>query len=131
MIKYLLTIFLLLLIASPVHAQLTEFPTPNTRVDGTPLAVSEIAGFVIRYGDTSGVYNMPDLPYFNGATLPTTWLDVTVPDGTYFAVIFAVDTEGREAQYSAEFVITSSKKFPPATMVLPVGFSITIIESLP
>jgi hypothetical protein len=126
-----LTLAALLLIASPAHAQPTQFQTPTQRLDGSALPVNEIAGFVIRYGDTSGVYKMPDIPFLNGATLPMTTLDVTVPDGDYFAVILTVDTDGRESMYSNEFSIISSKKFPPAPVVIPVGFSITIVESLP
>ena len=76
---------------------------PSEREDGTGLSPSEIAGFRVYYGVTSGDYsNIIDV---DDHTATQTVL-AGIPSGTYFVAVTVVDVDGRESTYSAEVVIT-------------------------
>ena len=76
---------------------------PSEREDGTGLSPSEIAGFRIYYGVTSGDYsNTVDIDDHTATQAVLAGL----PSGTYFVTVTAVDVDGRESTYSAEVVIT-------------------------
>ncbi len=76
---------------------------PSAREDNSVLVLSDIAGFRIYYGVTSGDYsNTVDI---DDHTATQTVL-AGLPSGTYFVTVTAVDVDGRESTYSAEVVIT-------------------------
>ena len=76
---------------------------PVEREDGAGLSPSEIAGFRVYYGTKPGVYsNTIDIK--DHTTTQTTLADL--PSGTYYIVVTAVDTDGRESSYSTEAFIT-------------------------
>ena len=79
-----------------------SWTVPDEREDGVPLLISEISSYRIYYGATAGDYqNQVDIDSgSNSAEISA------IPSGTYFAVVTAVDTEGRESLYSTEVVIT-------------------------
>jgi hypothetical protein len=76
---------------------------PSEREDGTGLALSEIAGYRIYYGTKTGVYQ--NYIVINDHTVEQTQI-ADVPAGTYYVVMTAIDTEGRESDYSSEVVVT-------------------------
>jgi fibronectin type 3 domain-containing protein len=76
---------------------------PSAREDNSVLVLSEIAGFRIYYGVTSGDYsNAIDI---DDHTATQAVLD-GLPSGTYFVAVTTVDVDGRESTYSAEVVVT-------------------------
>jgi len=76
---------------------------PSEREDGTGLALSEIAGYRIYYGTTAGIYqNQIDI---NDKTAQETQI-ANIPEGTYFAVMTTIDTDGRESDFSSEVVLS-------------------------
>ncbi len=74
-----------------------SWAAPSTRSDGTPLPLSELAGYTLYYGPSEGSYSSSiniDDPF-------TTSLTVTdLPVGTYYFVLTARDSDGRESGYS-------------------------------
>lgn len=74
---------------------------PEVRTDGNGLALSEIGGYRVYFGEVSGDYpnriNISD-----GSAVEGT---VTAPRGTYFYVITAYDTLGRESEFWPEVEI--------------------------
>ena len=76
--------------------------TPELREDGTVLINSEISGYRIYYGTAAGDYqDQIDIDSGSNSTQIS-----ALPSGTYYAVVTAVDVDGRESLYSAEVVIT-------------------------
>ena len=76
---------------------------PSAREDNSVLVLSDIAGFRIYYGASSGDYsNTIDI---NDHTATQAVL-AGLPSGTYFIAVTTVDVDGRESSYSAEVVIT-------------------------
>jgi hypothetical protein len=75
-----------------------SWAAPTARSDGTPLSMSEISGYTLYYGSSAGNYsNSVDIddPF-------TTSITVTdLPVGTYYFVMTARDTDGRESGYSS------------------------------
>jgi hypothetical protein len=72
---------------------------PVARTDGSPIAMSEIAGFTVYYGTSIGRYPNT-LNVNNGSATSATIADL--PVGTYYLVVTTRDNEGRESGYSDE-----------------------------
>ena len=71
---------------------------PVARADGAAIALSEIAGYTVHYGTSSG--NYPDSFYISdGSATAVTVTDL--PAGTYYLVVTTRDTDGRESRYSS------------------------------
>ena len=70
---------------------------PTERVDNTPL--TDLAGFRINYGQTSGIYN-------NQITIQNpgiaSYLVENLPSGTWHFVVSAFDSPGRQSKRSNE-----------------------------
>ena len=79
------------------RATTMSWVAPSEREDGTPLALSEIAGYRIYYGPTAGEY-----PYHFDITdsLAIQTKLQNLPSGHYIFVITTLDTDGRESAYS-------------------------------
>ena len=76
---------------------------PSEREDGAGLSLSEIAGFRVYYGVTSGDYsNTIDVDDHTA----TQAVLAGIPSGTYYVAVTVVDVDGRESLYSDEVVIT-------------------------
>ena len=76
---------------------------PSEREDGTGLSPSEIAGFRIYYGASTGDYsNTFDV---DDHTATQAIID-GLPSGTYFVTVTVIDVDGRESSYSDEVVVT-------------------------
>ena len=72
---------------------------PVTRTDGSPIAMSEIAGFTVYYGTSTG--SRPNmLNVDDGSATSATIADLQV--GTYYLVVTTRDYEGRESGDSSE-----------------------------
>lgn len=79
-----------------------SWTAPSEREDGSPLSLSEIASFHIYYGSEAGDYqNQIDIDDPSAASAQVEEL----PSGTYYLVVTAVDTDGRESLYTPEIVI--------------------------
>jgi hypothetical protein len=76
---------------------------PYEREDGTPIAMSEIAGYRVYYGMSQGSYT-EEVDVKDGSTMEVT-LD-GVASGTYYIVVTTYDVDGRESGYSDEVVKT-------------------------
>ncbi len=88
--------------SSPNSAKLS-WVAPSAREDNSVLVLSDIAGFRIYYGVTSGDYsNIIDIDDHTA----TQAVLAGIPSGTYYVAVTAVDVDGRESTYSAEVVIT-------------------------
>ena len=85
-----------------------QFPSlswvaPSEREDGTPIALSEIAGYRVYYGVTVGEY--PHHFDITDSTSVQTNLQ-NLPPGDYVFVITTLDTDGRESEYSNEVSVS-------------------------
>jgi len=85
-----------------------QFPSlswiaPSEREDGTPIALSEIAGYRIYYGTSNGEY--PFRLDITDSTAERTGLDSLFP-GDYVFVITTLDTDGRESAFSKEVSVS-------------------------
>ena len=70
---------------------------PATRANGDALALSEIAGYTIHYGESAGSY--PDSLYIDGVS--STSITITdLPFGTYYFVVTTRDTLDKESAFS-------------------------------
>ena len=69
---------------------------PTENVDGS--ALTDLAGYKIYYGNSSR--NYPDSADVNDAD--TTSFAVTVPSGSYYVAMTAIDADGNESAYSNE-----------------------------
>jgi hypothetical protein len=75
---------------------------PSKRADGTPLSLSDINGYHIYYGASSGNYpNVVDVA--DGSTTTTTISGIA--PGTYYLVMTTYDVNGRESGFSAQSTI--------------------------
>ncbi len=75
---------------------------PTEREDGTPILLSEIAGYRVYYGPTSGVY----ASRFDILDSSANEASVAIlPSGRYYIAVTALDTEGRESVLSKEVSI--------------------------
>jgi len=80
-----------------------SWTAPVEREDGTPISMSEIAGYRVYYGTSEGNYpNKLDIAdsYNMQATLSN------LVSGTYYIVVTVYDMDGRESAYSQ--VVTAS-----------------------
>ena len=71
---------------------------PTARSDGTPLSMSEIAGYTLYYGSSAGNYSNSvqiDDPFTTSITM------TDLPVGTYHFVMTTRDTDGQESGYSS------------------------------
>jgi hypothetical protein len=76
-----------------------SWTAPVARTDGSPLTMSEVAGFTVHYGTSTGshpnILNVDD-----GSATSVTVADLQV--GTYYLVVTTRDNEGRESGDSDE-----------------------------
>ena len=80
-----------------------SWTAPVEREDGTPISMSEIAGYRVYYGTSEGNYpNKLDIAdsYNMQATLSN------LVSGTYYIVVTSYDMDGRESAFSE--VVTKS-----------------------
>ena len=90
------------LVSSTFGALGLAWTTPELREDGTILINSEISGYRIYYGSTAGDYqNQIDIDSGSNSAQVS-----AIPSGTYYAVVTAIDVDGRESLYSDEVIIT-------------------------
>ena len=83
---------------------LLAWVSPSERADNTPISLAEIAGYRIYYGSSQGEYT--DQIEINDAydnEVDTS--ELVLPAGRYYAVVTAVDSDGRESVYSDEVVL--------------------------
>jgi hypothetical protein len=80
-----------------------SWSAPATRTDGTPIALSEIGGYRIRYGSAHGSYT--NTVTLNDGSLQSTTLN-NIPAGTWYLVMTTLDTRGLESASSPEVVKT-------------------------
>ena len=73
-----------------------QWVAPTTRADNTSISLSEISSYRLYYGN-SGT-NTPDFISINDST--ATQYTVTLPSGTYYFRISAVDSNGYEGLLS-------------------------------
>ncbi len=78
-----------------------SWAAPVTRSDGTPISLSEIGGYRIYYGTTSGNHPVT-VDIGDGSTQSTTLSNLAA--GTYYLVMTTVDTNGQESTESPEVV---------------------------
>ncbi len=78
-----------------------QWTAPVTRTDGTPLSLSEIAGYRVYYGTSPG--NYPNYIDINDGSLQSATLK-GVPVGTYYVAMSTLDTSGLASNYSAAIV---------------------------
>jgi hypothetical protein len=75
-----------------------QWTAPVARTDGTPLSLSDIAGYHVHYGTSPGNYtNHIDI---NNGSLQSVTLK-GLPVGTYYVAMSTYDVSGLESQYSA------------------------------
>jgi hypothetical protein len=74
---------------------------PSEREDNTPISLSEIAGYRIYYGTAPGDYQYEI--EINDAYNDV--VDISLLQGTYYAVITTVDVDGRESVFSEEVIL--------------------------
>lgn len=84
--------------AAPTGSVSLSWAAPATRSDGTPLPLSEIAGYTLYYGSSVGNYPS-SLDVVDPVTTTATVTDL--PVGTYYFVLTARDIDGRESGYSS------------------------------
>jgi len=76
---------------------------PVARADGSPLSLAEIGGYRIYYGTSEGDYpNRIDV----GDSTAVEAVINDLPAGTYYFVVTAYDTAGRESGFSPAVVET-------------------------
>jgi hypothetical protein len=78
-----------------------QWTAPVTRTDGTPLSLSDIDGYRIHYGKSSGNYTN----HFTLADGTAQTVSLTgIPVGSYHLVMTTYDVDGRESGYSSEVI---------------------------
>jgi hypothetical protein len=87
--------------AQRVGSASLSWRAPAERVDGESLPMTEIAGYRIYYGTSSGQYDF-QAPNVDAYTSSITIDDL--PVGTYYFVMTTVDVNGLESGYSSEAV---------------------------
>ncbi len=89
-------------LSSTFGALALAWTTPELREDGTILINNEISSYRIYYGTEPGDYQ-DQIDIDSGSNSAQVQ---EIPSGTYYAVVTAVDTDGRESLYSDEVVVT-------------------------
>ncbi|MDR2877377.1 MAG: fibronectin type III domain-containing protein [Chromatiales bacterium] len=83
-----------------------SWTAPSTRFDGTPLSLSQIAGYRVYSGTTSNSLSLVrDLNDGSATSYTVTSLAAAT---TYYFAVSVYDTNGNESSYSA----IASKKIP-------------------
>lgn len=120
--------FLLLLSAVPAFAQEPEpVPTfevelswtiPTMRTDGSPLPISEIAGYNIYYGTSEGAY--PNNIFVDGGQADQFIVSelAMLSATTYYFVVTTVDTNGLESRFSNPVSKATPNASPPGEPAL-------------
>lgn len=75
-----------------------NWQAPTENVDGTPL--TDLAGYRIYYGQLSRSYT-GDSAVDDPSASSTT---ISLPSGTYYVAMTALDAEGNESTYSNEII---------------------------
>lgn len=78
-----------------------SWTAPVTRSDGTPLTLSEIAGYRVYYGTSPG--NYPNRINISNGSLQSATL-TGIPVGTYYVAMSTYDNKGLESNYSSPVV---------------------------
>jgi len=81
-----------------------SWTAPSEREDNSPISLSEIAGYTVRYGTTMGQY--PNMVTINDGSA-TSYTFSAFPAGTYYFVLTTIDTEGRESQNSGTATVVN------------------------
>lgn len=68
-----------------------NWTAPTTRVDGTAISLSEIAGYILYYGTSPTTTSSNSVAINDGSATQYT---LNLPSGTYYFVICAVDSNG-------------------------------------
>lgn len=96
--KVLLAILFVLMCFGPAVAETDvnlEWTPPATNSDGSP--ATSIAGYIIYYGNASGVYSNS-----NDVGNVTTYIVPALPDGVYYFAVSAYNANGAEGERSPE-----------------------------
>jgi len=80
-----------------------SWTAPSLRSDGTALAVAEIAGYTVYYGEAPDSYT--NAVNIDGASVTSATI-TELPTGIYYVAVTARDTEGRESEYSSAILKT-------------------------
>ncbi len=80
-----------------------SWKAPLKREDNSNLDLIEIAEYRVYYGDKSRSYGNVIVVEGN-STFEVK--DSSVPKGTYYVAVTAVDSDGRESGYSQELIVT-------------------------
>ncbi len=74
-----------------------SWEAPVDRASGDPLALSEITGYTVHFGESAGSYpNVLDIDDVTATSVKITDL----PFGSYYFVVTTRDTQGRESAFS-------------------------------
>lgn len=103
---------------SDSRTQGISYNVPTTRTDGSPLAISEIAGFNLYCGIESGNYQL-----IQTVTSDITSLTATVSIDQRYCAMTTTDTDTLEGPYSDEFVLTAPPESPGniITILINIG----------
>jgi hypothetical protein len=80
-----------------------QWVAPATRADGSALSLSQIAGYRIHYGTSSGKYT--NSIHVNDPSA-TAYTIANMQAGTYYFAVTALDTNGLESTYSSAVTTT-------------------------
>jgi hypothetical protein len=76
-----------------------SWTAPVARADGSALALSEITGYTVYYGTSSG--NYPNALTINDGSATSATIS-NLPPGTYYVAVTTRDSGGRESSHSSE-----------------------------
>lgn len=80
-----------------------SWTAPTSRESGESISLSEIAGYRIYYGNSSGIY--PNQFRIEDSTTVHAVLS-DLESATYYVVLTTIDTDGRESTFSDEIART-------------------------
>jgi fibronectin type 3 domain-containing protein len=78
---------------------------PVEREDGTPISMSEIAGYRVYYGKSQGDYTR-QVDIKKSSVMSATLSNLVA--GIYYLVVTTIDDAGRESAFSQEIIMTAS-----------------------
>ncbi len=81
-----------------------SWTAPSARADGTPLPLSEIAGYRIYFGTSR--YNYGTTVAIDDGSMVQGTINNLNAGTTYYFVMTTIDTEGRESSFSPEYSVT-------------------------